>query len=241
MPYLPSNTPLMKGPQDNAVAAAQASLVRQIQIQMQFATGRASIFSNIVSPDQVSAQFGVPAGVNAANLQGQTLDARASAWLYGDGTQDPLKASGVAAVVDMPAPKVHSLNRGGGCLAPTRTRQLSQQPPMPTPGQVRQAPTIISTPQGPLYEAASPASLSPSATRSFTPVAPPQLAVGRWMGNAGLTGYAPPWSDAFVQPSVAAEVNNDMGVVAWIKQNPWLSLALAAGGIFAASQGGRRR
>lgn len=209
--YLPLNTPLMKCPQDNAVRCANAALERQKRIQMAFALGRASIFSNIESPDQIGATFGVGTGVNAANLQNQTLDARASAWLYGDGTQDPLKPSGVAAV-EMPTPTTYPLNRGGGCNRPTRTFQLSQQPPMPTPGRVKQAPTIIQSVEGPLYKSS----------------------------GGGLTGYAPPWSDAFVQRSSTAGTQNDTGVVSWIQAHPWLSLLLAGGGIFAVSQGRKR-
>jgi hypothetical protein len=46
----------------------------------------------------------------------------------------------------------------------------------------------------------------------------------------GLTGYAPPWSDALVTDSQAQMGNPDMGVAGWIASHPWLSLAIAVGG-----------
>lgn len=208
--YLPSNTPLMQGPQDHAVKCAQASLDRQLKIQMAFATGRAQIFSTIESPQQVGNTFGPSVGVSAANMQADTVDARASAWLYGDGTQHPIKTAGT--VVDMPTPATYPLNRGGGCLTPTRTRTATQQPAMPTPGLVKQAPLILGGIEPPIYQT-----------------------------TGGLTGYAPPWSDAFVQRNGSGNGQNVMGVVTWIQRNPLLSLALAAGGLFAVSKGGRRR
>lgn len=210
--YLPSNTPLMQGPQDHAVKCAQASLARQLQIQTAFATGRLNIFQTMVSPDQVAAAFGPSVGVSAANLQADTVDARVSAWLYGDGSAAPLQSSGMAPV-NVPTPTTYPLNRGGGCLTrPNQVRTAAQKPVMPTPGKVKQAPLIIGGIEPPIYQT-----------------------------TGGLTGYAPPWSDAFVQRSGSGNGNNDMGVVAWIQQNPWLSLALAAGGLFAVSKGGRRR
>jgi hypothetical protein len=46
----------------------------------------------------------------------------------------------------------------------------------------------------------------------------------------GLTGYAPPWSDALVTDSTAQMDNPDTGVGGWISDHPWLSLAIAVGG-----------
>jgi hypothetical protein len=47
---------------------------------------------------------------------------------------------------------------------------------------------------------------------------------------AGLTGYAPPWSDALVTDSEQQMDNPDAGVGGWIAAHPWMSLALAVGG-----------
>jgi hypothetical protein len=55
----------------------------------------------------------------------------------------------------------------------------------------------------------------------------------------GLTGYAPPWSDALVIGSRAQMDNPDTGVAGWITSHPWLSLAIAVGGAVALSRRGR--
>lgn len=53
---------------------------------------------------------------------------------------------------------------------------------------------------------------------------------------AGLTGYAPSWSDALVQTNSDGNVAKDAGVGQWITDHPWLSLALAVGGAVALSR-----
>ena len=55
----------------------------------------------------------------------------------------------------------------------------------------------------------------------------------------GLTGYAPPWSDALVTDSQAQMDNPDAGVGGWITAHPWLSLALAVGGAVVLSRRGK--
>jgi hypothetical protein len=55
----------------------------------------------------------------------------------------------------------------------------------------------------------------------------------------GLTGYAPPWSDALVTDSTAQMDNADTGVAGWIASHPWLSLAIAVGGAVALSRRGK--
>ena len=56
---------------------------------------------------------------------------------------------------------------------------------------------------------------------------------------AGLTGYAPPWSDALVTDSTRQMDNPDMGVGQWITDHPWLSLAIAVGGAVMLSRRGK--
>lgn len=199
--YLPSNTPLMKDTQACAVKRAQAGLDRQLCIQRHFAEGRLNIFRDIVSPEQVASQFGLPAAVNAANLQNQTSDARRSAWLYGDGSVSSSKASTVT------SPRVYPMNRSGGC----------------SPG----APSFSAT------AAANP-------TPGVLPNAPTQLPAFR-QNVGGLTGYAPPWSDAFVGDEGSGPGQNDMGVVGWIQSHPWLSLGLVLAGAAAVGAKGRGR
>jgi hypothetical protein len=53
----------------------------------------------------------------------------------------------------------------------------------------------------------------------------------------GLTGYAPPWSDALVTDSTAQMDNPDAGVGGWIAAHPWLSLAIGVGAAVALSRG----
>jgi len=55
----------------------------------------------------------------------------------------------------------------------------------------------------------------------------------------GLTGYAPPWSDALVTDIQSGGSGADTGVGAWISDHPWLSLALAVGGAVALSRRGK--
>jgi hypothetical protein len=56
---------------------------------------------------------------------------------------------------------------------------------------------------------------------------------------AGLTGYAPSWSDALVTDSQSQMDNPDAGVGAWITSHPWLSLAIAVGGAVVLSRRSR--
>ena len=210
--YLPSNTPLMQDAQDCAIKGAQASLDRQLCIQTKFAMGRAAVFQDILSPNQIAAQFGVPAGVSAANLQQQTLDSRASAFLYGSG----LGASPAEMMVD--SPEVFPMGRAGGCM-PVQHQMARPKYKKVVPSFPRRAPHIIQSGEGPMYYKG----------RAATIVSSSQL---------GLTGYAPPWGNAFVSPQSGDGGGSVMG---WIQANPWLSLAIAAGGVLVGSWKGRRR
>ena len=65
------------------------------------------------------------------------------------------------------------------------------------------------------------------------------LSCAQAMIAGGLTGYAPPWSDALVTDSQQQMDNPDAGVAGWITAHPWLSLALAVGGAVALSRRGK--
>jgi hypothetical protein len=52
----------------------------------------------------------------------------------------------------------------------------------------------------------------------------------------GLTGYAPPWSDAWVMQQGVAESS---GVMNWLADNGWWVLAAAGAGVLALSRRGR--
>jgi hypothetical protein len=211
--YVAAGTDLMRDTQDDLIRKAKATLRRQLCIQQTFAQGRAGIFQDIESPNQVTQQFGIPAGVNAANLQQQTLDSRASAFLYGSGTTGGEQ-------VNLDSPEVFPVNRGGGCV-PTQ-----QQMPQPkykkiTPSFPRRAPHIVQTKNGPMYIKGKQSTIVPSS-------------------QLGLSGYAPPWGNAFVEPS-QGEMGTGGGVLNWIQSNPWLSLAIAGAGVLVATQAKRGR
>jgi hypothetical protein len=65
------------------------------------------------------------------------------------------------------------------------------------------------------------------------------LSCAQAMIAGGLTGYAPPWSDALVTDSQQQMDNPDTGVAGWIASHPWLSLAIAVGGAVALSRRNR--
>ena len=54
--------------------------------------------------------------------------------------------------------------------------------------------------------------------------------------SRGLTGYAPPWSDAWVMKDAGMKDERDMGIGAWLMDNPWLAIAAAGLGVFALSR-----
>jgi|SRR5271157_2253338 len=55
----------------------------------------------------------------------------------------------------------------------------------------------------------------------------------------GLTGYAPPWSDALVTDMQSGGSGADTGVGQWISDHPWIALALAVGGAVVLSRRGK--
>jgi hypothetical protein len=56
---------------------------------------------------------------------------------------------------------------------------------------------------------------------------------------AGLTGYAPSWSDALVTSQASVTGSSDTGVGAWISDHPWLALLIAGAGAVVMSRRGR--
>ena len=209
--YLPDGTELMTDAQDCAVKHAQESLARQLCIQTKFAQGRAAVYQSILSPDQIAEQFGIPAGVSAASLQQQTQPSRASAFLYGSGAAD----TGVAQVM-IDTPQVFPVGRAASCspgaLAKPKYKKV-------TPGFPRKAPDIVRTSDGPMYFEGKASTVAPSS-------------------QMGLTGYAPPWGNAYATPTPGSA---EGGVLGWIQANPLLSFAIAGFGLAVASTQKRGR
>jgi hypothetical protein len=60
----------------------------------------------------------------------------------------------------------------------------------------------------------------------------------------GMSGYAPPWSDAWSGrsgSSAASTTGARMGILGWIRSNPWLALGIAGAGAVLMSQSSRGR
>ncbi len=245
--YLPSDTPILPNQRANQARALQCSDERLEQSRRRSATGRAALFNTLISPNSVNLTFGMGAAIDTAKLQAQTQTSRATAILGTGGTLDESQGymgSPVSlAQLIANAPEVVSVNPGGGSCEP---RQQSYAPSAfvnPQPGMPQQAPAIVRTENGPLHFAGAPGTF-PGAVQSHTDISPvPQLKVGQYyniQNTGGLTGYAPPWSDAGVQETPGNIGAGDMGVASWLMDHPWLSLALAAGGVMALSRRSRR-
>lgn len=206
--YLPSNTPLLLDQRDCAARAAACSDARVRDMRQTSAAGRIALFNTLVSPQQVAQQNGIGAAIDTAKLQNQTRVSRA-AGLLGGGSVDSAAVSSRDAII-AGAPEVVSLNRGGGCAVAASPVSL---PPDPSPGMPARAPEIVDTVNGPMYYR--------GAGATFDNNSP-----------TGLTGYAPPWSDAYVRETPINIGQNDMGVVSgWLMDNPWLALAIGAGAV----------
>lgn len=226
--YLPSNTPLLQGQRERAACCNARSQMRIDATRELMARGRAGIFEDIMSPEDLTRQFGIGVGVNAAKHQAQTYASRASGLL---GTQPETTDGPSLAQLIADAPIVESLNRHpsqDGCSDVIFAPRLVG--PDPTPSMPHGAPKIVNTTLGPMYVKGRPATY-PLAQQTGDVFAPP----------AGLTGYNPPWSDAWVMRSETVNPQKDMGVSGWIKDHPWLSLAIAGAGMFALSQTKRGR
>lgn len=249
--YLPSNTPILQDQRESAARHGAESDARIQAMRRTAACGRARLFNTLISPSRVADTIGMGTAVNAQKLQNQTEVSRAVGIL---GTGGQLNATGSGsgsgpsiAQIIAGAPEVVSLNRGGGCNTP------SYKPvplgPDPRPGMPQRAPNIVQTSMGAMsYRGAD--STIPGAQASVNALPMQSYSLGRGSSqssalpikayyeilNRGLTGYAPPWSDAGVLPNGGLPGSPDMGVGAWLMDNPWLVLALASGGIYALSR-----
>lgn len=254
--YLPSNTPILadqRAASLQRLADADAKVLNMIRTS---ACGRARLFNTIMNPNSISETLGTGAGLDAAKLQQQTETSRASA-ILGGGTLGWEAASGTAgtggnlgpsvAEIMRDAPEVVSLNRGGGCQVQRAVYRPAPVQPDPQPGMPQRAPNIVQTPMGPLNFQGEPATM-PSAYPQMKPYAVSSRAMSQaaslpvkqyysiLSGRQGLTGYAPPWSDAGVLPNGGVQEGSDTGVGNWLMDHPWLALLLAGGGVYALSR-----
>ena len=227
------------------------------------ACGRARLFNTLINPNSVAEGIGAGAGLDAAKLQQQTEASRASGiFSTGDAGNGGAAGGGPAgpsvAEIIAGAPEVVSLNRGGGC----QIRNVLQPVPLapsPRPGMPARAPVVVSTPAGPVYFQGAPSTIQgdyqsqPVSSNALPmqrytppsgggPVETPGLPIKQYMSiltSRGLTGYAPPWSDADVLPNGGVQ-DTGVGFMGWISEHPWLSLLLAGGGVYALSRRGKR-
>jgi hypothetical protein len=204
--YLPSNTPILQDQREAAALHEAQSDARIQAMRRTSACGRARLFNTLVNPNSVADSIGMGTALDTAKLQAQTEASRASGILAIGGSASAGGPSTAEIIAN--APEVVSLNRGGGCSAP------SYQPmplgPDPQPGMPQRAPIIVQGPDGPMHYRGA------DATYQGYPT--------------GLTGYAPPWSDADVLPNGGIQ---GVGVGAWLMDHPWLALLLAGGGVYA--------
>jgi hypothetical protein len=258
--YLPSNTPILQD-QREAAARHQAESDARIQaMRRTSACGRARLFNTLINPNSVADGMSMGAGLDTAKLQQQTEASRASGiFSAGDAGSNgaPGRGPSVSEIIAN-APEVVSLNRGGGCQIRNRYEPVPLGP-MPTPGMPARAPAVVSTPAGPVYFQGAPSTIpgdyppQPVSSNAlpmqrYAPPAsgvapePAGLPIGQYMSiltARGLTGYAPPWSDAGVLPN-AGVPDAGVGFMGWIAEHPWLALLLAGGGVYALSRRGRR-
>ena|ERR1035441_7780323 len=216
--YLSSAAPILPGDRERAARKLACAAARRNDAAVQSVDGRLELWQTITSPADLAQMFGAQLGANALMMQSETAVARQDA-LLGTGTDISLNPSAVVQQAATPtvqqvmasAPKSYSLNgqpsQVNGCewvVPPPVPLGPSPSPTMPL-----RAPVVYQT-------AIGPASMPPGTTQSRT--------------LEGLTGYAPPWSDALVTDSQSQMDNPDAGVGGWIASHPWLALAIAVGG-----------
>jgi hypothetical protein len=220
--YLPSDTPIMQEERDEYVRRAGQDAAVTANMRRTSACGRAQLFNTLVDPLSVADSMGMGSGLDVAKLQAQSRDARATA-ILGTGGLIDTQVCGGPSISDIiaNAPEVVSLNRGGGCKTPSYT--TTPAGPGPTPGMPQGGPTIVQGPYGAMYFRGADSTMQ-----------------GAYPTRTGLTGYAPPWSDAGLVDNSGSQYGSDMGVAQWISDHPWLALALAVGGAVALSRRGGR-
>lgn len=210
--YLPSNTPILQDQREAAALHGAQSDARIQAMRRTSACGRARLFNTLVNPNSVADSIGMGTALDTAKLQAQTEASRASGILAINGGGSAGGPSAVEIIAG--APEVVSLNRGGGCMTP------SYKPvplgPDPTPGMPQRAPNIVQGPDGVMHYTGAPATFL-----------------------QGLTGYAPPWSDAGVLPNGGVQ-DAGVGFMGWIAEHPWLALLLAGGGVLVLSRRSKR-
>jgi hypothetical protein len=241
--YLPSDTPILADQRASAARNGACSDARIAAMRRTSACGRARLFNTIVSPLGVLDQIGMGTAIDTAKLQAQTDDSRASGILGTGGWPQDLETAGQQSVAEViaNAPEVVSLNRGGGCSTPSYTPVPLGADPVP--GMPQRAPNIVQGLNGPMYYRGAPSTIQgdyPPVTAAVNPYRasqPPTLAVKQYyeiLNTRGLTGYAPPWSDAGVLAN--ADDAGSPGIGSWLMDHPLLALLLAGGGVYALSR-----
>lgn len=222
--YLPSNTPILQDQRDEGVRRAVQSEKRVANMRRTSACGRTRLFNTLVSPTSVADRFGIGTAVNVAKLQRQTRESRASATLGTDyAALNSPNAPSVAEIITN-APEVVSMSRQGGACEVQVRQTYTPRPALPSPqaGMPHRAPVMVpsSLGTGTMYFKGAPSTVQADY-------------------NQGLTGYAPPWSDAGVLPDGGVP-QSGVSVGQWIMDHPWLALLLAGGGVYALSRRDKR-
>lgn len=216
--YIPSDTPILADQAATYARHAAESDERIACVRNLSARGRIALFNTLVPPTCVVGSFGMGTALDVQILQNQTLDARASAIL---GVPMVTPAPSVTEIVNN-APIVVPMNGGGVC---TTSRRPSAASTPYMPGMPHRAPHIHETSMGPMYYRGADSTVVGDESTSLYPNS----------GLQGLTGYAPPWSDAWVMPTGTPFTPSQSNNAIW-----WLAAAALGAGIYAASKRGRR-
>jgi hypothetical protein len=252
--YVSSNAPILPDQASDYARHEACHDERVAAMRRTSAEGRARLFTTLVSPQSVMDTFGVGAAVNTQKLQDQTEVSRATATLGTGGVDDTSRGPSVSEIMRGAPEVIPYSKRGGGC----RTGAAAYVPPPATPavpGMPHRAPNIVQTGVGPMYfrgaestvPDAYPDPVAPpvaSGTRYVPPSSIPTIyarilpAGPATLGNSGMAGLAPTWGDAWVLPD--SGVPESGGILSWFSDNPWLTLALVGGGVYALSRRGKK-
>jgi hypothetical protein len=233
--YLPSNTPILQDQRESAARHGAESDARIQAMRRTAACGRARLFNTLVAPNQVADTIGMGTALNTQTLQNQTEVSRAVGLLGTGGQLDATGSHGPSiAQIIAAAPEVVSLNRGGGYNTPLyKPVPLG---PSPQPGMPQRAPNIVQTSRGAMHYRGADSTVAGSQGYSVNSVFTEVLPGRGCQAQRGLTGYAPPWSDAGVLPNGGVPQSSDMGVGAWLMDHCWLALLLVGGGVYVISR-----